>query len=279
MACGAIVVSYRTGPVLQACVEALRAGDAISEIILVDNGNPAEAEAAMDALAAKEPRLRVVRGHGNVGFSAGCNLGARLARAQRLLFVNPDAVLTPEAPDQLLRALDATPGLAIIGGDLRDAQGQPDRAARRARVTLWRAFVSFTGLSRLQHWSPLLRDLHAEGDVAPMRVSAVSGALFAMRRADFEALGGFDEGYFLHVEDIDLCRRVEDAGGSVLFAPGPHGLHERSSSEVSPVDLARHKAASFGRYFRKFARTPWDRIGAEIAAGALAVLLPMRRRA
>lgn len=281
MALSAIIVSYRTGRVLNACVQALLASPATREVILVDNGNAADVESFLDAWAQREPRLIVVRGHGNVGFAAGCNVGAARARAERLLFVNPDAVLTADAPERLAGELDRAPGMVLIGGDLRCAAGLPERAARRERVTLWRAFVSFSGLSKLGGAASPFRDVcvAAEMPERAVQVSAISGALFAMRKLDFDSIGGMDEGYFLHVEDVDLCRRVEEAGGSVLFSPGPHGVHQRSSSEAPAKLIAQHKARSFARYFRKFSRSPWERAGAEIAALVLAVVLPLRVRA
>jgi GT2 family glycosyltransferase len=160
----------------------------------------------------------------------------------------------------------------LIGGDLRDQQGRPERGARRDRLTLWRAFTSFSGLSRFEKAFPALRDFNRHADPLPERatpVGAVSGALMVLRRADFEAIGGFDEAYFLHVEDLDLCRRAEEAGWRVLFQPGPHGVHVRSTSAAEPGVLARYKALGMARYLRKFARGPVERAGAELAAAVL----------
>jgi len=278
-AVSAIVVSYRTGPVLDACLAALRAADGVGQIAVVDNGNPPEGEAQIDAHASADPRVRVVRGHGNIGFAAGCNKGVAVSACGMLVFVNPDAVLEPDALTGLAAALGASPGLTVVGGDLRDERGRPERGARRRRVTLWRAFVSFTGLSAVLGWLAPFRDVNlhdAPAPAAPVRVGAVSGALLLMRRADFDALGGFDDGYFVHVEDVDLCRRVDEAGGAVLFAPGPHGLHHRSSSEVSRSAIARHKAHSFARYFRKFARNGIERAMTELTLPLVTLALRVR---
>jgi GT2 family glycosyltransferase len=127
-------------------------------------------------------------------------------------------------------------------------------------------------MSRLEGVFPALRDYDRHRDPLPhgaSAVGAVSGALMAMRRSDFEAIGGFDEGYFLHVEDIDLCRRAEEAGWSVVFVPGPHGVHLRSTSDADPRAVARHKARGAARYFRKFARGPLERTAAEFAGAIL----------
>src|SRR5262249_21190419 len=152
--------------------------------------------------------------------------------------------LSASAPSQLATAIAAAPPPALVGGDLRDSEGQPERGSRRERLTSWRAFVSVTRLSRFERWVPALRDFNRYKDPMPsqaVRVSCISGALFAMRRSDYEAIGGMDEGYFLHVEDVDLARRAEQRGWPVLFLPGPHGVHARSSSEIDARIVSAHK--------------------------------------
>jgi GT2 family glycosyltransferase len=279
MRISAVTVSYQTGPVLRACLDALITDAAIAEIVLVDNGNPADVEAWLDARAEAEPKLVLLRGRGNIGFGAACNLGAERATGELLLFVNPDVILANGATALMARAMHGARRPTLIGGDLRDAEGRPDRGSRRERVTLWSAFVTFSGLSRFEKWAPMFRDLHRHGDRMPegaIEIAHVSGAMMAMSRPDFRAIGGFDEGYFLHVEDIDLCWRVAQAGGQVLFQPGAIGAHARSTSAAPSHDVERHKALGFRRYFRKSARSPLERVMAEIVGAVLLAVLPLR---
>lgn len=271
MSACAIIVSYRTGSALRSSLEALLAAQGLDQVVIADNGNELPAAALLDAAAQRDTRVRILRGQGNIGFAAACNLAARETQCETLVFINPDVILELDAPPRLLAALEAAPPPAIMGGDLRDERGRPERGSRRDRLTLWRATVAFAGLTRLG-----LRDFNRHADPlpgAPQRVGAISGALFAVRRADFERLGGFDEGYFLHVEDLDLCRRAEDAGWPVLFAPGPHGIHLRSTSEASPRAIARHKARGMARYFRKFAKGPVERVLAVVAGWVLVAVV------
>ena len=121
MTISAVTVSYQTGPVLRDCLDALIAAPEISEIVLVDNGNPPEVEAWLDERAAAEPRLKLVRGQGNVGFGRACNVGAKRASGDVLLFVNPDVVLASGAAASMQAALAGLDGPALIGGDVRDA--------------------------------------------------------------------------------------------------------------------------------------------------------------
>ena len=267
-----IIVSYRTGPVLAECLDALARAHGIDEIVLIDNGNEAAEVQALDAFVVNVPRARLERGQGNIGFAAACNLGARMAQSEVLVFANPDVILAREAIPSLRAVLQAAPPPAIVGGDLRDARGAPERGSRRDALTLWRAFVAFTGLSVAGSLLPIFRDFNrhrAPLPPSPIRVGAISGALMMMRRSDFEALGGFDEAYFVHVEDLDICRRAELAGWPVIFAPGPHGMHVRSTSAADPRQLSRHKRRGMARYLKKFARGPIERALSKLAAAIL----------
>lgn len=255
------------------CLGAVVQAHAVDEVIVVDNGNPASETATIDALAAN-PKVRIIRGQGNVGFARACNIGATAARGDVLVFVNPDVVLNADAPSRLAAALVAAPAPAVVGGDLRDGDGRPERGSRRERLTSWRAFVSVTGLSRLERLAPAFRDFNRHTDPMPceaVRVNCISGALFALRKADYDAIGGLDEGYFLHVDDIDLCRRAEERHWPVLFVPGPHGTHVRSSSQIDPRIVSAHKARGMARYFQKFGANPVERGLANVVVAALSI--------
>jgi len=96
-------------------------------------------------------------------------------------------------------------------------------------------------------------------------VPTISGACFCMRREDFAAVRGFDEGYFLHVEDVDLCWRVRQQGGLVLFHPGAEVVHIGGTSQTSPLKVEFHKGVGLARFFRKRA----EGLGPRLAAWAL----------
>ena len=104
MRVGAVIVSYRTGPALSSCLDSVAHAEGIEEIIVVDNGNSVVESEAIDAFARTSAKARVLRGQGNVGFAAGANLGARRARSETLLFLNPDVELSPNAVSRLLNA-------------------------------------------------------------------------------------------------------------------------------------------------------------------------------
>jgi len=277
----AVIVSYQTGPALWTCLSSVLSDARISDVVLVDNGNPGGVVERLCAMAAAQPKLRLLSGHGNVGFASACNLGAAAARGEALLFLNPDLVLrrgSVQALECALRHSDAE-GPVAVGGRLLRPDGGEQRGARRDHITPWSALVAMSGLGRLERWLPACRDPHRERDplpVGPQRVGSVSGAMLLMRRPDFERLGGFDPGYFLHVEDLDLCRRVWYAGGEVIFAPDAEGLHIGRTSRASGLFVERCKAQGFARYFARFAASPAERAGAALIGPLLGAALVTR---
>ena len=255
----AIVVTYHTGPRLHECLYALVSDPDIDAVLIVDNGNPDTETAWLKAFAGARETVRLIAPGRNLGFGAGVNLAARDVREGALLLINPDAVLKRGSVTAMLAAGQGLSAPWIVGGKLFDLAGREGRGPRRRTLTLPRALAGFLGLNlwTLEHTPP------PEG---PVPMDAVSGALMLTDTASFNRLGGFDEAYFLHVEDVDLCRRAWEAGGTVIYCPQAGALHYGSTSDVSSRTVARYKADSLNRYFRKFASNPLERGLAALAA-------------
>ncbi len=256
-----VMVVYMTGEALEQSLACVLADPLVDEFVIVDNGSTAGEFERLRALAARDPRVVLVTGHGNVGFARAANLGARTARNAYLVFLNPDAFLQPDCIAELVRETAGQASPCIVGGRVLNADRTEQRGGRRGDITLFSALLS---LSRLAGRVPALSryEVHWEGDAAPDRAAAVptiSGACFCMRRADFEVVGGFDEGYFLHVEDVDLCWRVRQAGGEVLFHPKAEVVHLGGTSQTSPLKVEFHKGVGLARFFRKRAEGPGRR--------------------
>lgn len=249
-----IMVSYMTGPALLEAVHAVMADKDIFELILVDNGNSHEARKRLSDIVSQHDRIRLLQGHGNIGFARACNYGATLARGEYLLFLNPDALIAEGAARQMANCGKTLKHPWITGGMLRDEHGQEQRGGRRGALTPLSALVSFTPLHKL----PGLSSIHKEGEGLPQSAQAyptVSGACLMMDRASFEILSGFDEEFFLHVEDIDLCRRAREQGGEVYFVPQANVMHYGSTSQVRRQKVEWEKLKGFTIYFRKHSRT------------------------
>ena len=271
-----VMVSYRTGPVLTAAIDAVLARDqeGMAELILIDNGNPPEVVEALARRAEAEPRFKFVSGHGNVGFARGCNIGAGHARGRYLLLLNPDCRLGPGAIPALLAEAAALGEDWMLGCRVLDPDGSDQRGSRRALLTPRTALVETFRLDRLAPRFFHRHRLNRHERPLPggtVRVPAVSGACMMLPAATFRAVGGMDEGYFLHVDDLDLCLRLHRAAIPVYFTPHVEAVHHAGSSRASPVRVEWHKTRGFLRYFRVHFRSPLSLflLGFLIGPGAL----------
>ena len=272
------MVSYRTGPVLFEALEAVLApaGErpGAVDLVLVDNGNPPEVSRELARRAEADPRLTLVGGHGNVGFARGCNLGARRAKGRYLLLLNPDCRLAPGAVPALLREAAALGEHWMLGCRVLDPDGSEQRGSRRALLTPCTALVEALRLDRLAPRIFHRHRLNHHDRPLPdrtVRVPAISGACMMLPAATFRAIGGLDEGFFLHVEDLDLCLRLDRAGVPVYFAPRITAVHHAGSSRTGRVGVEWRKTRGFLRYFRIHFRTPVSLfvVGPVVSAGAL----------
>ena len=275
-----VMVIYMTGDSMGKSLSCVLADPLVDELVVVDNGSSLIEAARLRGFAETDRRVVLVNGHGNVGFARGANLGARRASGDVLVFLNPDAFLQDGCVEQLLAAIEGRPVPCLVGGRVMNADGTEQRGARRGDITLMSALLSLSQLSRkIPAWRRY--EVHWEGNQSPEGVTAIptiSGACFCMRREDFDAVQGFDERYFLHVEDVDLCWRVRQAGGVVLFQPKAEVVHLGHTSRASPIRVEFHKGVGLARYFRKRARTAAETLAAWILSPLIvctAVIRPL----
>ena len=274
----AIVVTYFSGDILRQCLTNLLASPTCIEIILVNNGNPDEFVTELSAWAEAEPRLKLISGHGNVGFGRACNLGAKHATGSMLGFVNPDCVVEPDALAQMALLADAS-GPVLVGGCICDPQGLEQRGARRGKLSVWSACVSFSGAGRPGEQAGIWRDFNRNREplpTSPIEIPVVSGALMVTRADAFWQIGGFDEAYFLHVEDIDLCHRYGLGGGKVIFDPSARATHIGGTSQAASWRIEIAKLQSFLYYFWKFALPPFGHMSVILVAPVLALAMLLR---
>jgi N-acetylglucosaminyl-diphospho-decaprenol L-rhamnosyltransferase len=207
-----VIVTYESGAhigsTLRALCEQLRDED---ELVVVDNASTDGTAAAVLEVA---PRARVLEQQRNLGFAAGCNLGARASQAPLLLFLNPDAVPQPGCIDALREA-----------------------AATQAGWGAWQPLVTMNGGSTINTsggvthflgmgWAGACGEPVDSAPQAPTEVSFASGAALCVRREAWEALGGFEESYFMYGEDLDLGLRTWLSGYGVGLAPTARVHHD-----------------------------------------------------
>jgi GT2 family glycosyltransferase len=261
----AIIVSYRTPGEVAAAVASLRAQkDPPDEIVVVDNGaadsDPLPELADLEGVTIERPER-------NIGYGAGCNLGARVVSGDELLILNADVVLKPGALAALANRLRSEDRLAVVGPRIF-SHGEVQLSARAfpslRTGLLGRRSLLTRMLIRARRYPSEFQRVQGSGGT----VDWVSGACALVRRAAFEEVGGFDEGYWMYWEDADLCRRLVDEGWDVHFEPAAAVQHATGASGVSPRTIrAFHKsAARFAT--RHIAKTAFERRLVEAALDA-----------
>ena len=239
-----VIVSYQSASTLDACLVRLRAAEDVAEIRVVDNGSNDGTLEIVQRHASADPRLRFIANPDNPGFAAANNQGVADSQAPWLAFINPDLLVATDTLS-LLRARAVALGDCVLGVEQVDEQGQPDAAVRR-RDPDFGAMLRHPGQgARLA--------IPADPSQPLQRVPALSGALLLMPRSLFERIGGWDAGYRLHAEDLDLCRRAREAGAVVAIANDLQVVHVRGvSSRSRPFFVEWHKHRGLWRYFRRF---------------------------
>ena len=234
-----IIVNWNTAACVRQCLHSLFAHCRLDdvEIVVVDSGS----FDGCDRMLAREfPGVRFVQSRENVGFARANNLGVRSALGEAFLFLNPDTVLHEDTPAQLLHCLDTLPRAGAVGCRLLNADGSVQTSALQAFPTVLNQVLDAHWLRERFPESPLwgMAPLYRRGS-APSEAAALSGACLAVTRQAFAAVGGFSECYFMYGEDLDLCRKLHDAGWKVYYTPETSLVHlGGGSSRQAPGDFS-----------------------------------------
>ncbi len=250
-----IIVSWNVRDLLHACLLSLTSGPCplTTELIVVDN---ASADGSAEMVAAEFSQARLIANASNRGFTAANNQGLAQAQGRYVLFLNPDTEVVGDALATMVAYMDVHPAVGALGPQLRYGDGSP-QPSRRRFPTLATALFESTPLA--WHWppacNPWARRYHMADtpDDQTQTVDWVVGAALLVRRAALDQVGGFDEGYFMYSEELDLCRRIKAAGWEIHYFPHAQIIHHEGKSSEQVV-AARHIYfhTSRVRYFRKF---------------------------
>jgi N-acetylglucosaminyl-diphospho-decaprenol L-rhamnosyltransferase len=261
-----VVVNHNAGPYLPRCMDSLRAsaGDVGTEVVIVDN---ASTDGSADRVRELHPEIRVVRNPENRGFARAANQGIEATSSPFLLLLNPDAEVVAGTLAALAKVAREHPRAGAIGALVRNPDGSIQPSARRVpRLGEALAHAFLGPLWRENRWTRAYT--MADWDRASEReVEWVSGSAVLLRREALDQVGPFDEGYFMYVEDVDLCTRLRRAGWEVLFSPELEVVHQIGvSTKGQRGRMAFAHSDSIYRYFSKFR-----------AAGPSAALKPFVR--
>jgi GT2 family glycosyltransferase len=266
----AVVVSYNTADALRQSLASLSEADGL-EVVVVDNASDDDSPGIVRR---DFPAARLVANTENVGFGAAANIGAAAASGELLLFLNPDCVVPPGAVAALAHRLSDDPALGFAGPRILLESGRPDHASLRADPDPLGAALYLSRLPRLFPHSPAVNRYslsHLDYD-QEQELLAGTAACLMVRASVFRAIGGFDEAFFMYGEDLDLCRRLREAGHGGRYVPEATVTHikgEASRQRSSRMLVEFHRAMWV--YYRKHEygrRSPI--VNAAVAAGVVA---------
>lgn len=266
-----VIVNYDTGDWLRRCLASLAAhrGDIAIDVVVVDNASHDDSHRR--ALAA-HPWARLIENSANVYLSSAWNQGARTTSAPYLLFLNPDTEWWHGTLANHVAVARAHPRAGIVGPLVRNLDGTVYASGRR--------FPSVVDAVGHAFCSPFTRDnrftrryeMDGWDRTTEREVDWVSGCAMLLPRAAYEAVGGFDEGFPLYGEELDIATRLHAQGWSVLFTPEVEIMHEigvSTGGDRRPHRLVVMHSRSLYRYYAKHRAPGWRRVTLPLAWAAL----------
>lgn len=276
---GIVTVSFRSSDAIRALLTSVPAATArATDIVVVDNvpdGDPALAPAV------RGTATRIIARPDNPGYGGGVNSGvAALDPAiDYFLVINPDVTLDPHALDELVSAIHADPTIGAVGPQIRDLSGNTYPSARA--IPSLRVGIGHALFGDLVPSNPWTRRYHASSDYASRRDAGwLSGACLLVRRAAFDAVGGFDDGFFMYFEDVDLGYRLGQAGWRNVYVPTATAEHEggHSTRDHSAQMIGAHHDSARLWVHRRYVGAGWWPVRTVISVGLRLRQWAMTRR-
>ena len=250
-----VIINFNAGDALQASVASVLSTREPLSLIVADNASTDGSCEKLRSLYTTNQRLEILENPRNFGFARAVNACAMRATEPYLLILNPDCELYPGALAALRQALEGDQQAAMAAPRVVDRQDEVLRGTVRQFPNPWKAVVSASGMSIFGRIFPVFRGVESTAELLPAnteRVEAVSGACMLVRTAQFQAVGGFDEQFLMHFEDLDLMYRLRQNGWYSLYVPEARAFHQPgTSSKTRPWWVHRQKHSGMQRYFKK----------------------------
>lgn len=225
-------------------------------VIIVKYRAPRQLKACLASLKGY-PTIIVDNDQVNRGYAAGNNLGAKQARSEYLLILNPDTVVYPGAITTLVKFLDTHPHVGIVAPLLLDPAGRPYPLQGTRELTPLSGLFALSFLNRIPNPISNHYWLSDWDKKTTKSVDVVPGTAFLIRKALFDQMGGFDEKFFLYFDETDLCRRVRQAGWEIYINPSAQIMHVWGASTPKSSKTKSIFTASRFYYFKKHFGLAW----------------------
>jgi N-acetylglucosaminyl-diphospho-decaprenol L-rhamnosyltransferase len=241
-----VIVSFRCESLLRDCLSSLleHPPSGPLRVHVVDNGS---GDGTAEMVRREFPDVSLTASERNLGFGAANNIGIAAGEAPYVLVLNPDTRITPGALDALLAVIEARPEAGMIGPRLELDDGGFDHASRRSFPTPLGALGHFTGIGRREGAPGALAQYRAP-EVQSGPVDAINGAFMLIRRSALERVGGFDERYWMYMEDLDLCYRFAQDGWTTWYEPTVTVAHVKAGTSGKHRSLRLTYAFHYGMY-------------------------------
>ena len=241
-----VTVTYSPGPHLDRFLATLsHATERPVTVVMADNGST---DGSPEQALERYPSSRLMRMDGNIGYGSAMNRGAAVVApdAEFLIVANPDVQWGPGSIDVLIGAASRWPNAGALGPLIRNPDGSVYPSARHLPSLVRGGMHAVVGpVWRNNPWTKAYRQEHQEPSERP--VGWLSGSCLLMRRAAFAEIGGFDERYFMYMEDVDLGDRLGRAGWLNVYVPSAEILHDKghSTGRDPARNLARHHVSTY----------------------------------
>ena len=270
-----LIISFNCWKLLDACLQSILASPGeLYEIIVIDN---ASVDETVVRLKEKYPQVRLVENTENVGHTRAVNQGCRLADGDRILLLDADTELKPDAIVQLSEFLDHHPDAWMAAPKLLNTDGSIQASARNFPAPINGIFGRQSLLTRLFPNNPISEkylEIKKLSSKTPYIVEHVSAACMLFRKEMVETVGYWDENFHSYWVDADWCKRLQDAGGRVYFVPQAvvtHHDQNKRAVKKSPVRIVKFHQGALSFYCKHYTRSRMDP-----RRGIAAILLYLR---
>jgi GT2 family glycosyltransferase len=239
------IINYNTSDLLRECLHSILVQN-VDEILVVDN---ASADCSVEMMKAEFPSIPLMALGKNLGFGAASNRGVKACCSEQIVLLNADTRMKTGSVQALRNYLEDHPQAAVIGPRILN----PDSTLQTSCFHFPTPLHIFLYISGLYQWIPRLpvlkqRTLQKMTSESARPVPWILGAALAFRRETFEALGGFDENFFMYFEEVDLCYRLFSQGKQIHFVPEAEIIHLGGGSTTQT------RASSYIQFFASLAR-------------------------
>lgn len=269
-----IIVSYRCWDKLSVCLDSIQLQTLdFLEVIVVDNdSNDGQAPSFIE----KYPTVNFIHQNTNGGFAQACNRGAKEAKGDWLLFLNPDTILAPNTLEPLLHKTNSCPDWKLTAIKQLDEKGR-DTYPFGLFAKWWNVWPPMRSIERLLKKNQYGKKALSERSIA--FPDWLSGSFILIRKADFSVLGGWDERFWMYSEDMDLSKRAFDLGWKrVLYnelqCTHSHGGSSRANAKVKAITKTAVIVSNY-KYICKHLSPPgkWIAIATQVIVVGLELIL------